>query len=276
MVRVEALYLTPRAGGINIRAHPLLQQGLLCRRTPVHPALNISTNRLDSIGTFGSIYRISAEDEKMIFGALSSSYIRLSREVFFLGKIEYPPKCQRGPLQTLIHFDPRNTADGCNNLWGKDNEMTPERMKDRRNWGRGLMQLRVFGVPEWYTQKLHSQLNGNAENAEPLFGSAFEFNTLPQINNFHHQRRHIQGRQPPSRPQSSRTNATVSGVMSELVEVGGHAQYGRASPSSLSQHPANRGSLSRAQKRKPDASEVDRTVKYRRGTDGVLDAIRRS
>lgn len=113
-------------------------------------------------GTFGIVYAVSAEDERRISTELVSSdrtriIIQNLRIMGFAGSRPHQHKL----VAAIMHVDFRNTCDGLVNVWDGDKAR-------RERWVKGLMQLRVQGVPEGYIAKILTKLGGKMEDIEPI------------------------------------------------------------------------------------------------------------
>ncbi|KIN06457.1 hypothetical protein OIDMADRAFT_176522 [Oidiodendron maius Zn] len=109
-------------------------------------------------GTFGSIFLITPKTQDKLDREYGASRIKISKiikVVMSYPKIEPVIRV----LCCNLHYDARNTADGCRSLWKES---------QRHNWLHGLAGLRQSGVPDWYIFEISRNLHGNTGDAEPI------------------------------------------------------------------------------------------------------------
>ena len=109
-------------------------------------------------GTFGSIFLITPETQDRLDREYGGSRVKIFRRIKVV--MSYP---KIAPviriLSCNLHYDPRNTADGCRSLWKESQQ---------QNWLQGLAGLRQSGVPDWYIFEISRNLHGHTGDAEPI------------------------------------------------------------------------------------------------------------
>lgn len=111
-------------------------------------------------GTFGSVFLITPEVQDKLDGEYGAPRVKIRQCVkVVISHRKIAPVIRK--IDCIMHFDPWNTTDGCQNVWKSS-------YSEQNRWLSALAGFRQSGVPDWYLGRITRKLEGSGGEAEPI------------------------------------------------------------------------------------------------------------